>query len=308
MVSCFPSNSGFGITKFISSYLSNGLLSRLLSIVEASRRRRDVNHVTGDVHYLVFGFPRKRTILTIHDCGFMNHVNPIARRILKWFWLDLPVRYCQVVTTVSEATKKDIVRYTGCRPNKIVVIPTIISSNFHRVEKPFDTICPRILHVGLAPNKNFARHVQAISGLKCTLHIVGKLQRQHLSVLERHGVQYTSEHDISQTDMQRAYAESDLLLFASTLEGFGMPILEAQTVGRPVVTSNLSSMPWVAGEAAVLVDPYSVESIRAGVLRVIQDRVVREKLIHEGFDNIRRFDADHVARQYLSVYRSVVTH
>lgn len=105
--------------------------------------------------------------------------------------------------------------------------------------------------------------------------------------------------------MQRAYAASDLLLFASTLEGFGMPILEAQTVGRPVVTSNLSSMPWVAGDAAVLVDPYSVESIRQGVRQVIGDRALRERLIQKGFENVRRFDAEYVAQEYVRIYEAV---
>lgn len=305
MVKSLPRNLPFTLTKFASSYVSNGLFRRLLGILEARRVRADVNHVTGDVHYLVLGLPRNRTVLTIHDCGFMNQAGPIARRLLKWLWLDLPVRHCRLVTAVSEATKQDIIRYTGCAPDKIAVIPTVISNSFHRTEREFDEAFPRILHVGLAPNKNFARHVEAIAGLDCRLHIVGKLETEHVRVLEENRVRYTAEYNISGADMQRAYAASDLLLFASTLEGFGMPILEAQTVGRPVVTSNLSSMPWVAGDAAVLVDPYSVESIRQGVRQVIGDRALRERLIQKGFENVRRFDAEYVAQEYVRIYEAV---
>jgi glycosyltransferase involved in cell wall biosynthesis len=282
-------------------------MPRLRGLREAGRHAGDVNHVTGDVHYLALGLPGRRTVLTIHDCGFMSHPNPVMRRLLQWFWLDLPVRHCHYITAVSEATRRDIIRYTGCSPRKVVVIPTVIPDGFVPVEKPFNAACPRILHVGLAPNKNFARHVEAIAGLTCKLHIIGRLQEWHVRLLERHGIRYTCEYNISASDMRRAYAESDLLLFASTLEGFGMPIIEAQTTGRPVVTSNCSSMPEAAGAGACLVDPRDVDSIRAGVRRVLEDAAYRAGLVEAGYRNVQRFSAEAVARQYERLYQRVAT-
>jgi glycosyltransferase involved in cell wall biosynthesis len=85
-----------------------------------------------------------------------------------------------------------------------------------------------------------------------------------------------------------------------------MPILEAQSVGRPVVTSSISSMPDVAGGAAELVDPLSVASIRSGIERVIGDAAYRDRLIRLGKQNIRRFNSDTIAAQYLAIYRSVL--
>jgi glycosyltransferase involved in cell wall biosynthesis len=306
LIENFPSSSIFQITKYVLSHPSKGFLPRLRGILQARAQAGDINHVTGDVHYIVLGLPGERTILTIHDCGLMSHPNPMARRILKWLWLDWPVRHCRYVTAVSKATKQDIIRYTGCPPDKIVVIPTIIDDIFYPVTKPFDQHCPCILHIGMAFNKNFERHIEAIAGLSCRLHIIGKLESHHKKALEYHGIQYTSEYNISVQNMQRAYAECDLLLFASTLEGFGMPILESQTVGRPVVTSNLSSMPEVAGEGACLVDPYSIEDIRNGVTRVIRDREYRKTLISHGFHNIRRFSPETVASQYQDLYARIV--
>ncbi len=271
-------------------------------MLEARHQAGDINHVTGDVHYIVFGLPGKRTVLTILDCGLMNHSNPLVRRLLKWLWLDWPVRHCRYVTAISEATKQDIIRYTGCSSEKVVVIPVVIDEIFSPQQKVFDERCPRLLHVGLAPNKNFERHVAAMAGLNCRLHIIGKLESQHIRTLEQHRIQYTSEFNISSQDMRRAYVESDILLFASTLEGFGMPILEAQSVGRPVITSNLSSMPEVAGNSAYLVNPYSVEDIRNGIIRVMQDGELRKALIARGFINIQRFSSEVVARQYEDLY------
>lgn len=307
MAENFPDSSAFGLEKFVSSFYSNGLLPRLRGILEARRHHGDVNHVIGDVHYLVLGLPGKRTLLTIHDCGLMNHPNPVVRRILKWIWLDLPIRHCRFITAVSEATKQDIIRYTGCQPDKIVVIPTVIGEQFRPDERDFNEEYPRILHIGLAPNKNFERHVESLEGIRCHLHVLGKLEAYHENILKRFGISYSSEYNISDEAMQTAYAESDLLLFASTLEGFGMPIVEAQTVGRPVITSNLSSMPEVAGDGACFVDPYRIEDIRAAVTRMIQDRDFREDLLKKGSINVARFCPEAVARQYEKLYVRMVS-
>jgi glycosyltransferase involved in cell wall biosynthesis len=95
------------------------------------------------------------------------------------------------------------------------------------------------------------------------------------------------------------------VVFASTYEGFGMPIVEANATGRPVVTSNIGPMPEVAGSAACLVDPFDCSSIREGIVRVIGDADYRSHLVAGGFENVKRFQADVIAAQYAAVYREV---
>jgi glycosyltransferase involved in cell wall biosynthesis len=99
-----------------------------------------------------------------------------------------------------------------------------------------------------------------------------------------------------------------MVLFASTYEGFGLPIIEAQATGRPVVTSRVTAMPEVAGDGACLVDPYDVASIRSGVLRVLGDRGYRDSLVHRGFENVRRFEPGRIAAQYARLYEEVALH
>jgi glycosyltransferase involved in cell wall biosynthesis len=102
------------------------------------------------------------------------------------------------------------------------------------------------------------------------------------------------------------YRTSDVLLFPSTKEGFGVPIAEAQATGLPVVTSDLSPMREVAGEGAVLVDPLDVGSIRDGVHRVLEDLTYRRHLVEAGRRNVLRFAADSVAAAYAAVYDEVL--
>ena len=85
-----------------------------------------------------------------------------------------------------------------------------------------------------------------------------------------------------------------------------MPILEGNSVGRPVITSNLLSMPEVAGAAACIVDPTNVEDIRVGILKIINDKDYREDLIKNGFTNAQRFDAKEIARQYVEIYKELL--
>lgn len=286
-------------------FYNGGLWPRIQIALATGKARRAVNHITGDIHFAVLGLPKKGTILTVHDCGFMSHPNPIARFVLWLFWLKLPIARAEVVTAISEATKADLVRFTGCRAEKIRVIPTIIKNHFIRSPKAFPVQKPRILHIGMAHNKNLFRHMEALAGIECHLHIIGRITEEAHERLQSLQIDYSNSWDLTDAQVQAAYHNCDLLLFASTLEGFGMPILEAQTVGRPVVTSNTSSMPEVAGTAACLVDPWSVASIREGVQRVIQDARYREGLIAAGFENVKRFQAETVARAYGELYEEV---
>lgn len=289
-------------------YYSQGLLPRLLMMWEARRNQGDVNHVTGDVNFLVLGLPRKNTVLTVLDCGFMRRSNLLIRTVIKWFWLDLPVWHVRYITAISESTKREIMHFTRCKPDKIRVIPVVITSDFYRVDQPFAVENPRILHIGTAFNKNLARHIEALAGIPCTLHIIGKIGPDILELLALHKIQYINEFELSAEQVFEAYKQCDLLLFASTVEGFGMPILEAQTIGRPVITGNITSMPEVAGAGACLVNPLDVLSIRDGILKVIGDAEYRQTLVEAGFANVKRYQALSVAKQYADLYREILHH
>lgn len=287
------------------SHYSIGFFKRLAISLEAARHQRGINHVTGDVNFVAILLKKKRTVLTILDVGFMNHPNPVARLILRYFWIVFPVKRSQIITTISQATKDEVLKYVKVDPARIRVVYVPISNAYTVAPKEFNSAKPLILQVGTKPNKNVHRLIKALTGIPCTLQIIGPLDESLRSHLEESGVDYVAAQNLSDEEIVNKYREADILSFVSTYEGFGMPIVEANAVGRVVVTSNILSMPEVAGDAAHLVDPFDVDSIRNGILRVIEDDEYRERLIINGFKNKERFDASYIARQFADIYEEL---
>jgi glycosyltransferase involved in cell wall biosynthesis len=231
----------------------------------------------------------------------------IKHAILKLFWITIPVRRAKYVTAISESTKNEILKYVDCDPDKIKVVHVAISEKFSRKDKLFNEANPRILQLGTAPNKNIPRLAEALRGIPCTLDIVGRHDPGLEQVLRNHNISYEYSWALSDHEILQKYNQADIITLVSTYEGFGMPILEGQATGRPVITSNVLSMPEVAGDAACIVDPYSIESIRQGFERIIGNKEYREQLIQKGFENIKRFNPHDIAMQYFELYKSIAS-
>lgn len=270
------------------------------------RLRADIFHVTGDAHYVTLGLPADRTVLTIHDCVFMYQTRGVKRWILQQLLLKWPLRHVRLVTTVSEQTRKDILRFGGCSPDKVVVIPNPVTGKITYSKKPFPPEKPVILFIGTTPNKNLDRVIEALRGVSCQLSIIGKLPDGVAERITVAGIEWTNAFGLTDQEMDGQYAAADLLLFPSTFEGFGLPIIEAQTAGRPVITSDLSPMKEVAGDGACLVDPYDPDSIRAAVCKVAGDAGYRETLVEKGLINSKRYGAGIIASRYAEVYEQII--
>jgi glycosyltransferase involved in cell wall biosynthesis len=235
----------------------------------------------------------------------MHVLNGYRRLLYQLAWLQLPTRVSAFVTAISDATRKELAAFSGRSLDHIRVIGCPVPEGFVPAAPNPRRDQPVILQVGTNPNKNLHRVARALSGIQCRLVVVGQCDGASEDTLRSAGVSWVNWARVRDADMPSIYAQVDMVLFASTYEGFGLPIIEAQATGRPVVTSRVTAMPEVAGDGACLVDPYDVASIRNGVLRVLDDASYRESLVHRGFENVRRFEPRLIASQYARLYEEI---
>jgi glycosyltransferase involved in cell wall biosynthesis len=295
--------SRFEIQQRTAPCYSNGILPRLRILRDIQKHQMPITHVTGDISFAVLGVRRDSAIVTIPDCGFVTNSKGMASRLKKWLWLTWPVRHAKRVTTISQSAKAEIVKYCPNAAEKTVVIPVAISESFSLRKDALWNHPPRILHVGTAPNKNLLRLIQALEGISCELTVIGVIRPRELDALHRYQINFRNRFGLNEQEVVEEYRRADLLAFVSTYEGFGMPILEAQATGIPVITSNVSSMPEVAGEGgALFVNPTEVSDIRNGILRLIHDPGLRSTLVESGVRNTTRFDPQAIAEKYFALY------
>jgi glycosyltransferase involved in cell wall biosynthesis len=286
----------------IAPATSKGLVPRVRTAVAARRHRGDVHHVTGDVTYLGLLLPRRRTVLTILDCEFLDRAGWAKGLVYRVFWLQLPCLRAAVVTALSPATADHLRRAVWIAPRDLRVVPALLPDGFDPAP-PAANETPTVLQVGTRPNKGLAEVARALAGTGWRLLTIGVLEEDQRALLRQHGVDHEERSGLDQPGLATAYRDADVLAFASTREGFGIPVLEAQASGRPVVTSDREPLPWVAGPGgAVLVDPTDPDSIRAGLASVLEDPSRRAALVAAGLANVDRFRAERVAAQYAAIY------
>jgi glycosyltransferase involved in cell wall biosynthesis len=294
------------IELIVAPFHSKGLIRRILIVLSAALVRSRVTHITGDINFAGILVPKSRLVLSIMDCVMLTRTKGLKHQLLKYFWLTLPMKRAAVITTISNAARQDILKHLAPKNFDIEVIYPAISDHFKYCPKSFHSPEPQILFIGTSPNKNLDRAIQALAGINCKLRIIGAISISTAELLDSLKVRYTNHPKLSQAEVLAAYAECDLLLFPSTYEGFGMPIVEAQKTGRPVITSNFGPTAEVAGDAAILVDPFKISDIRRGILEVINNAELRQRIIELGIENSKRFDAERSAVQYLEIYQRLI--
>jgi glycosyltransferase involved in cell wall biosynthesis len=283
------------------------------------RSQGQVNHITGDVHYGILGCSKRNiNVLTIHDCVMLYRYKSYDPRywLIRYLWYQWPVKRATAVTVISENTRRDLLKFTTCDPKKVRVIPNFIDPLYQRAPFVFRKERPTVLFIGTAPNKNWDRLVIALTrmtngmsgiGMKVMLEIIGYVNEKQMEVLKTSGIAYNIENNLSAEEMYMKYVKADIIAFPSTYEGFGLPILEGQAVGRPVLTSAVSPMMEVAGGGACLVDPYNVDSICEGLVKIIEDDAYRNTIIAEGYKNVERFTLEKVSKQYADLYKELLS-
>lgn len=298
--------------KFESSFIKvtygNSFTDMLKNIFLFKKPKADIYHITGQVHYLALTLPKHKTVLTIHDLEFLKIRTGLRRFAIKKIYLDLPIKRLKYITTVSEATKQEILELTNFPEEKIRVIENPLQEQYltRGGKKAFNKDCPTILQVGIAHNKNIPNLIKALKGISCSLRIIGNLPEDLLAELNSSDIKYENAFGLTDSEMKEEYEKADIVAYCSTNEGFGLPIIEGQAMQTPVITSNISPMKEVSGGAAFLANPHEVSSMKEGILKIINDDEFRDTIIKKGLENIIRFEPDFIAGLYEELYREIL--
>ncbi len=294
------------------------------------RLLRERVQLVHEPHYVLPPATRCRSVVTIHDCIHLmfpqylpNRLALVYARASMWS----AVRQADRILTVSEASRRDILRFFPVRPEKVQVIHNAIDARLllpadparmDLVRQRYQLDHPFVLYVGnIKPHKNVERLIAAFGRAReagpddLKLLIVGDelsrypslRQMVHRHKLDKH-VRFLGYQPAA--TLASFYRLARAFVFPSLYEGFGLPPLEAMACGTPVVTSNVSSLPEIVGDAALLVDPTDVDAIADGIRRAVHDDSLRQTLIARGLTRARQFSwSTSVARTH-QVYMDVL--
>jgi len=294
-----------------------------ISVIEKLllRQNIDIYHGTG---YFLPCLKKIKGIVTVHGLDFAEMDTYWYKD--KWYKnVPLYLRRADKIIAVSNYVKVSLMRYYGIPQRKIQVIYPGIGKEFNVIEskkhletfkEKFGILQPYILTVATSvERKNLKRTLEAFSLVKHShrnlkLVIVGDrevIQVPILPYVEKLGLQnevYFPGY-LKPEELVYLYNLAEVFVFPSLYEGFGLPVLEAMACGCPVVTSNVSALPEVAGDAAIVVDPYNVEEIESALKRILSDDKLREVMKKKGEARAKLFSWEKCARETLEVYKEL---
>jgi glycosyltransferase involved in cell wall biosynthesis len=290
-------------------------------------KKTDVLHSLHYTHPLLALTPR---VVTVHDLTFLlfPEMHTRGRRWIMPFFTRRAMRHAEAVIFVSNATQQDAERLLPAGSNLRSVVPLGVEPCVPILigDGPSDSVLfdigikrPYLLFIGtLEPRKNIVRIVHAFEQIAAqrpalTLVLAGKLgwhTDEIVVAINNSPVQSRIRHlgFVSEVEKSVLLRNCEMLVYPSLYEGFGLPVLEAMAAGAPVITSNISSMPEVAGDAAVLVDPASTDAIASAVERILDDVTLASRLRVGGLAQASLFTWNVTARRTFQIYQDLEKH
>lgn len=278
-------------------------------------------------HFFNFTIPKNikgKVIVTIYDTVFISAPETMGnRKELEEY--KYGAQKSDLIITISESAKNDIIENLGVSEDKIEIVhPGIDLENYsqkyekeelERIRNKYKLPSEYILYLGtIEPRKNIERTIKAFikykKEVKDDLKLViaggkGWKYDNIMKLIESMGTDIILTGYIDEEDKIPIYKLAQIFAFPSLYEGFGMPVLEAMAAGVPVVTSNVSSLPEVAGDAAILVDPLNEDEIFEAYKKIRNDSIYREKMIQKGYEQAKKYQWKYSVKVLEQIYEKI---
>ncbi len=267
---------------------------------------QELVHVTGQIHFAVILLRSSKILITVHDLGLYRPLGWFRKWLFLVFWVYLPFWKAHRIIAISEKTRDEIIKVMPSVAHKVIVIPNCLTSQIEPIVSIKNNDMPRVLIVGTRSNKNVERSIRACANLGVRMHIVGELTQNQLAILLEMNILYDNYVSLSEYELKNIYESSDILLFPSLYEGFGLPILEAQAHNVLVITSNIEPMFSTAGSGAFFVNPLDESEIRQAIIRAVNISLEEKmKRLHLGKENVEAYKPATIADCYINVYKEL---
>ncbi len=281
-------------------------IGKIMNMIYVLFLKGDVFHITGDIHYVSFFLPKGKTIISAHSVeGGRPKYSGWRKKMFRYLYFKKPNKKSKYWSAVSEYTKRELIDLLSVSKEKIKVIYNPLLNVFKENIKKIPKEKPVLLQVGTHERKNIPILIEAIKEIECTLHLIGELNIDLKNKLEDNKIDYKVTLKASPEEMNSIYSQSDVVLIISSEESFGMPIIEAQAKGIPVVTSKKSAMPEIGGRGVAYVNEKDKESINKTISKILQNDTFRNELIGLGKKNAERFSLNEISKQYLKLYQEI---
>ena len=272
----------------------------------------DINHITGAVNYIILFLFDRKTVLTVHDIGhYTLTLTGIKKVIYGLINLQLPLLLASKIVYISEYTKRAVEHSFFTRKSQSTVIYNFIDISYNYMNSfglvPEDEF--RILQVGSSYNKNVKGLINACIDIKLKVHLLlvnSCIDEQLRQLIKYYNINVTIHTNISDDYLYKLYRLTDVLYFASFYEGFGLPILEANYFGKPIICSDIEVMREIANDSALFVNPRSTDEIRDAILELQSNKNLYNNLVIQGQINLKKYSLERFSRDYLNIYKSLL--
>jgi glycosyltransferase involved in cell wall biosynthesis len=332
----YPQTSGryFLKLKNIQVVLPKGLnvfFWRIFSIVKEFKKKQILLYhgLSNELPIECIKSAKVKWVVSIHDIAFLYNKDDYSLfdRFIHYYKIKYSCRKADLIIAVSEFTKLDICKVLSVSPDKVqVVYQTVhevfkakyMKSDIQNVISEYFIPEQFYLFVGsITSRKNLLSALKAWHLLpekfQLPFVIIGKPNRKYfkqikafLANLQKEQIDKILFRNVINEHLPYIFQSASIFIYPSHFEGFGIPVLEALYSGIPVITSNKSSLPEVAGEGAYLVNPDNVMDIREGIIHFMSDNVERQNAINKGFEHIKKFDAQLLTKQLVHLYQGLL--